>query len=259
MTSNSNNGLITRVWGSSGWTFNHSVTFGYPLNPTEEQKQQYRNYFVSLGNVLPCSYCRVSYSKIISTGETELTDADLNDRESLTKWFYRVHNAVNGKLGVDYAVTYDDVAKRYESFRAKCSNDPHIQGCVSPLDYKAFSFRKLNLLDCPIITLDKVKVFLRMAKQRSLPNEYYSFIELAEYIKGDVSELKKLSSWDHRNRFCQMQIKSMRENAIPSIESKGPYKGTPTLDELKLIMFLCSNLNRTELDECHARCVEIIG
>ena len=38
-----NNGLITKIWGEAGWTFNHAATFGYPLEPTEEQKIKYKN------------------------------------------------------------------------------------------------------------------------------------------------------------------------------------------------------------------------
>lgn len=258
MESNANNGLITRVWGSSGWTFNHAITFGYPVNPTEEQKKDYKDYFFSLGKVLPCSFCRESYTNFITTGDSKLTDDDLKNRESLTKWFYRVHNTVNNKLGVDYCVTYDDVVKRYESFRAQCNKDPHVKGCVSPLDYKAFSFRKLNLLDCPVITLEKANVFIELAKKRGIEEDLFCFIKLAEYLKGDINELKKQESWDYRNKYCQKQIKYMRENGIQSIESSGIYEGTPTIDELRLIMFLCSNLNKYELDQCFDKCVKIL-
>ena len=79
-----NNGLITKIWGQVGWIFNHSVTFGYPIQPTEEQKQQYKQYFISLGHVLPCRYCRESYHNFITSGPTALTDDVLESRESLT-------------------------------------------------------------------------------------------------------------------------------------------------------------------------------
>jgi len=41
----------------------------------------------------------------------------------------------------------------------------------------------------------------------------------------------------------------MRENAIPSIELNGIWSGTPTIDELKLLIFMSSNLNKTELSD----------
>ncbi|BCS83409.1 putative FAD-linked sulfhydryl oxidase [Cotonvirus japonicus] len=244
------NGLITKVWGSAGWTFNHAVTFAYPIYPTAEDKRRYRNYFISLGDVLPCRYCRESYKKFISTGKTALTNEVLKNRDTLTKWFYDIHNAVNNKLEVDYGLTYEDVVDKYESFRAKCGKPTQTaKGCVAPLDYKAFSFKKLYYTDAPIIALDRVDNFIKLARVRGLDDGYFMFLEFASKLNGDFTELKKHSSWQSRNKFCQKQIRFMRENAIPSIEESGFWKGTPTIEELKLLLFLCSNLNRTELNE----------
>lgn len=245
-----NNGLITKIWGGPAWTFNHSITFGYPLEPTEEQKLKYKNYFVSLGDVLPCRFCRDSYQKFITTGITALTDDVLKNRESLTRWFHNIHNAVNDKLEVDYGITYEDLVERYESFRAKCGKSTQtVKGCVAPLDYKAFSFKKLYYVDAPIIPLAIVNSFIQLAHKRGLDEQYFAFIELASELNGDFTKLKKQPCWVDRNKYCQKQIKYMRENAIPAIEEEGPWKGTPTVDELKLFLFLSSNLCRTELEE----------
>ena len=240
-----NNGLITKIWGGPGWIFNHSITFGYPINPTDIDKIKYKNYFMALGDVLPCRYCRESYLKFITTGETALTNEVLENREKLTMWFYRVHNAVNAKLEVDYGVTYENLVDKYESFRARCGKSK--KGCIAPLDYKAFSFKKLYQIDAPIVSLDIVKKFVLLAKKRKLNNSAYAFLPLAEELNGNFNLLKKQSSWPERNAYCQDKIKYMRENAISSIEESGPWKGTPTPDELELLMFLSSNLNKSEL------------
>lgn len=251
---NVNNGLITKVWGGPAWTFLHSVTFGYPIEPSDETKQQYKQFFVSLGDVLPCKYCRESYRKFITEGVTALMLADLSNRETLTHWFYRVHNAVNHKLDVDYGITYLDVVNRFESFRAKCgSHDPTIKGCVSPLDYKAFSFKKLNQKDCQIIPLDLAKKFAVYAKFRGLSDKYFKFIELATELNGDIEQLKTLSSWSKRNAYCQKLITMMREEGIKSTEL-----GLPTISELKLILQLCSNMSITELVECSKKLNSIL-
>lgn len=249
---NINNGLITKIWGSPGWIFNHSVTFGYPIEPTNENKKEYREYFVSVGNVLPCRYCRESYKKFITEGPTVLTDEVFKNRGTLTKWFYDIHEAVNHKLGVDYGMTYEDVIDRYESFRAKCNKNVTniIPGCVTPLDYKAFSYRKLYQMDCPIISLNAAKVFIHLARFRGLSDKYFTFYKLAKKVNGDFAKLKKLSSWKYRNHYCQKQIKHMRECAIVSIETEGKWKGTPTIDELKLLVFLSSNLCKLEIENC---------
>ncbi len=245
-----NNGLITKIWGGPGWIFNHAVTFGYPLEPSDQQKNGYREYFNSLGNVLPCRYCRESYKKFITTGVTALTDEALSNRESLTKWFYRVHQAVNDKLEVDYAFTYEDLVDKYESFRAKCGKPSKTaKGCVAPLDYKAFSFKKLYHIDAPVISLETVIPFIWLAHARNIDNKYFCFLDLAFALDGDFTKLKKQESWSYRNDFCQKKIRYMRENAISSIEEDGLWKGTPTLDELTLILFLSSNLNKSELSD----------
>lgn len=246
-----NNGLITKIWGGPGWIFGHAVTFGYPIEPTDEQKAVYKQYFILLGEVLPCRYCRESYHKFITEGDTALTDEVMKNRETLTKWFYKIHEAVNHKLDIDYGVTYEDVVERYESFRAKCgTNTSTTQGCVMPLDYKAFSYRKLNQLDCPIVPISMIRNFVKLAKIRGLDRRYFSFYYLAEKANGDFSILKKLDCWEYRNKFCQNQIQYMRENAIPSVESDGKWIGTPTIDELKLLLFLSSNMCRKEIMQC---------
>ena len=241
-----NNGLITKIWGGPGWIFNHSVTFGYPLEPTEEQKIKYKNYFISLGDVLPCRYCRESYKKFITNGDTALTDEVLKNRETLTKWFYRVHEAVNAKLEINYGVTYDDLVEKYESFRAKCGKPNKTdKGCIAPLDYKAFSFKKLYNIDAPYVSIEIVKPFVNIARIRGLNNVYFVFLELVDKLNGDLSKLKKQECWQDRNKYCQYQIRYMRENAIDSVENEGIWEGTPTIDELKLLMFLSSNLNKS--------------
>ena len=251
-----NNGLITKIWGEAGWIFGHSVTFGYPISPTDDQKQEYKNYFISLGNVLPCKYCRESYHKFITTGETALTDEVMQSRETLTKWFHNIHETVNKKLEMQYAVSYEDVVDKYESFRAKCGKNISVEkekpkGCVTPLDYKAFSFRKLYHKDCPIVPLSVAKPFIKLAKLRNLEKEYFSFLKLADALGGDFNELKKQDAWEYRNNLCHKQIRYMRENGIDSIEKSGKFRGLPTIEELKLLVLLSSNLNNTELRDAN--------
>lgn len=246
-----NNGLITKIWGGPGWVFTHAITFGYPINPTEEQKKQYRDFFVSLGNVLPCRFCRESYQKFITTGETMLSDEVLENRETLTKWFYRIHEAVNEKLQIDYGVTYEDLANRFESFRARCNmSDPAVKGCITPLDYKAFSYKKLNQIDCPIVPLELAEPFIKLAKIRKVDDKYFVFLRLVYKFNGDFTKLKEQKAWVIRNKFCHRQIRLMRESAIPSLEENGIWKDTPTIEELKLFLLLCSNLNRSEIANC---------
>ncbi|MEM0353978.1 MAG: Erv1/Alr family FAD-linked sulfhydryl oxidase [Thermoplasmata archaeon] len=242
-----NNGLLTKIWGGSGWFFNHAITFGYPKNPTEQQKKEYRDYFLSLGKVLPCKFCRDSYQNIITTGDTMLTDEVLSNRETLTQWFYRVHEAVNKKIGINYGITYQDLINKYESFRARCESETTGTECTMPSKYKAISFRKFYERDCPIVPLKIVWPFVKLAKIRGLDKSYFIFLKVAIKLNGDFDMLKKQKCWKYRNKICFKIIKYMQKNAIPSIEIEGEWRGTPTIPELKLLMFLSSNLNYNEL------------
>jgi ASC-1-like (ASCH) protein len=242
---NLNNGLITKIWGKSGWIFGHSITFGYPIQPTNEQMEQYRCYFNSMGDVLPCKYCRDSYKKFISSGVTELTNNDLKDRNSLTNWFYRVHNAVNDKLGVNYGVTYDEVVDRYESFRAICHDSKKEKGCVVPLDYKAYSYRSAAASDPPLVEYRISKQFIEFAKIKGLDEKYFTFIKFAEYLGGNTETIKNQTAWGMRNSFCQKQIHYMQISGAKSVDDDG----VPTINELILIVHMSSNLCGTTLSD----------
>jgi len=244
-----NNGLITKIWGGAGWTFCHSVAFGYPVHPTDEQKIVYKNHFKSIGDILPCKYCRDSYQKFIMDGDTKLTDAVMQNRDTLTKWFFDIHNAVNNKLGVDYGVTYEDHVMKYESFRAKCGG-ANLNGCVTPLDYKAYSYKRLNQKDCPIVPDELIGPFIKLAKIRGVDDFQFNFYNQYNKLKINIQQCKKLDMWTERNHFCAKQINHMRESAISSTETNGQWQGTPTIDELKLLLHFSTTLNFDEIKGC---------
>ena len=115
------NGLLPQIWGPPTWKALHCITFGYPNNPTKGDKARYKMFFKMIGYVLPCKSCRDSYINFIKNGDTKITSDVLKDRESLARWLYNVHQAVNKKIGINYNVKYEDIIKTYESYRAKCS------------------------------------------------------------------------------------------------------------------------------------------
>jgi hypothetical protein len=145
---NLDNGLMTRLWGPSGWLFLHCVTFGYPykIDPTNpehiEKQNDYYRFFYYLGKVLPCKYCRNSYMDFFTDKSLM---SQLGSRKEITKWLYDVHNLVNDKLGVPSCErpSFEEIEERYQSFRAACKpltdqqrNDIAGKGCVAPADGK---------------------------------------------------------------------------------------------------------------------------
>ena len=63
----SNDGMLTTVWGPAIWHFLHTMSFNYPVHPTQEQKVQYRDFILQLEHVLPCKYCRMNLTKNFKT------------------------------------------------------------------------------------------------------------------------------------------------------------------------------------------------
>jgi len=80
------------IWGPSAWIFLHSITLNYPDNPTNLDKIQYRNFFNSLNNVLPCLICKKNFTK--HTNELPI-EHYLESKKTLSKWLVNIHNKVN--------------------------------------------------------------------------------------------------------------------------------------------------------------------
>ena len=47
--------LGPNIWGPHLWKALHMISIGYPIEPNEEQKQNYRRFFETFYQVIPCS------------------------------------------------------------------------------------------------------------------------------------------------------------------------------------------------------------
>ena len=137
---NSGDGMLTSVWGPSMWHSLHTISFNYPVNPTNEEKDNYFKFFLSLKNILPCKYCRLNYVKNLKA--VPLTMKTMTNRNTLSMWLYKLHEEINRMLGKKSNLTYEDVKLRYEMFRSRCLAKPKKKkklkkkiesGCVQPL------------------------------------------------------------------------------------------------------------------------------
>ena len=136
---NSDNGMMTAIWGPALWHTLHTISFNYPVNPTQDDKTRYYKYFKYLGKVLPCRYCRDNYSKNLKGSGYNISV--FNNRESLSKWVYELHENVNKMLGKKSGLSFEDVRNRYEHFRSRCllkgdetpKKDVKEKGCTQSL------------------------------------------------------------------------------------------------------------------------------
>ena len=114
-------GILTTVWGPGIWLFLHTMSFNYPVEPTEADKQHYRDFVLNLQYVLPCKYCRMNLVKNFK--QLPLTMEKMQSRDSFSRYIYELHELINRMLNKKSNLTYDDVRERYEHFRARCTKD----------------------------------------------------------------------------------------------------------------------------------------
>ena len=83
------------TWGPVIWHALHYITLGYPDQPSNHNKEKYKQFFTLISDVLPCSICADHYSENLL--KMPLDDIVLANKESLIKWLIDVHNVVNEK------------------------------------------------------------------------------------------------------------------------------------------------------------------
>ena len=227
-------GLFTSIWGPALWQSLHNITFNYPYEPTEKHKQDYYNYFISLGNVLPCCVCRGHYNYHINNGETKLTFDNLKNRDTLTLWLYNLHKAVCKRLGFQYDITYDMVCKKHKHYIAKCE---------LTADEKKIAYKNMYDVHACVVSIDKLMCIIDYASKRGFNKE--TFVKNIKYYNSLNRESEE---WFIRNQKCQEQIKYMRINGIGSVELKGEFEGLFTIDELKLLEMTSTNISEKSLN-----------
>jgi hypothetical protein len=150
----SGDGMMVSVWGPSLWHSLHIMSFNYPVNPTKEDKQNYRDYVLSLQNVLPCKFCRQNLKTNFK--QMPLTMDHMKNREAFSRYIYELHELVNKMLKKKSNLSYCDVRERYEHFRSRCTEEKPIifkytklqtkknknkeKGCTEPLYGKKSKF-----------------------------------------------------------------------------------------------------------------------
>jgi hypothetical protein len=138
---NSNDGMLTSVWGPSLWHVLHSMSFNYPVNPSKLERQHYRDFILSLKWTLPCGKCRTNLVNNLKSLPLEIKH--MKSRDAFSRYVYDLHEVVNTMLKKKSGLSYEDIRERYEHFRARCTEsvkeyDKRIKkkietGCLEPL------------------------------------------------------------------------------------------------------------------------------
>jgi len=116
---NSNDGMLTSVWGPGMWHYLHTMSFNYPVEPTQADKTHYRDFVLNLRFVLPCGKCRANLIKNFK--RLPLKMYHMRNRETFSKYVYDLHELINKMLDKKSGLRYSEVRERYEHFRARCA------------------------------------------------------------------------------------------------------------------------------------------
>lgn len=127
---NSGDGMVTKIWGPAMWHYLHTMSFNYPVNPSQEDKKHYKDFIISLQYVLPCKYCRINLTNNFKKKPLQM--CHMASRETFSRYIYELHETVNRMLGKKSHLTYCEVRDRYENFRSRCTEEKP----------KVFTFKK---------------------------------------------------------------------------------------------------------------------
>lgn len=198
-------GIDTRFWGPSGWDLFHRISF----------HSQDKSALKSLGEVLPCKFCRNSTLKFIKKHPFNETP----------QWLYEIHNMVNNKL------------------RTQCLRDPKV---INPGEDPLFEDIKQKYADKKLDEIVGGKFLLSIAvnftntphrreiQKRFLHNLSKSYPKFREYyethspdfnnypewmngfVKGSISEVESYKGKCKRGKTCR----KMRGGKMITIRNK---------------------------------------
>lgn len=115
MNYNSPEGMDSRIWGPNLWNYLHTVSFNYPVNPSEEDKDNYMRFLLNLKYTLPCRECRSNYFKNLR--KSGFSRKVMKNRDVFSRFIFKFHNVVNKKLGKRIHKSFTKVRDFYNSSR----------------------------------------------------------------------------------------------------------------------------------------------
>ena len=164
---NSGDGMITSVWGPPMWHVLHTISFNYPVSPTEEQKKHYYKFYYNLKNILPCKYCRDNLANNFK--KVPLTMDVFESRNTLSMYIYELHETINTMLGKDSGLSYEDVRERYEHFRSRCLNKPSVKGIENGCTESKYGVKSRCILN--IVPKDSRKSSIKIDPRCKVSNK----------------------------------------------------------------------------------------
>lgn len=106
----------SKIWGPHMWFFLHTSAMCYPIRPSEVTKKKFYDFFQNLHLFIPVESMGSYFSKLID--EYPISPY-LDNRESLIRWVWFIHNKINEKLEKPQISLNDFYINYYEAYKPK--------------------------------------------------------------------------------------------------------------------------------------------
>lgn len=108
--------LDPEIWGPQYWFFIHCAAMSYPNYPNAVTKKKFYEFFQNLPLFIPVEEISAKFSRLLDEFPVQ---PYLDNRESLLKWTWYIHNKVNASLEKPI-ISFDEFYKTfYEKFKSK--------------------------------------------------------------------------------------------------------------------------------------------
>ena len=106
--------LEPKVWGPHYWFFLHTIAMSYPIYPNAVTKKKYYEFIQNIPLFIPIDKIASDFSKLLDQYPVQ---PYLDNRESLIRWLWFIHNKINKKLEKPQISLNDFYVKYYEEYK----------------------------------------------------------------------------------------------------------------------------------------------
>ena len=104
------------IWGPHMWFFLHTSAMNYPKHPNAVTKKKFYDFFQNLHLFIPVESMGSDFSKLLN--EYPISPY-LDNRESLVRWVWFIHNKINQKLEKSTITLNDFYVMYYDAYKPK--------------------------------------------------------------------------------------------------------------------------------------------
>lgn len=135
--------LDSSIWGPHMWFFLHTSALNYPIYPNEVTKKKYYDFFQNLHLFIPVESIGSYFSQLLD--EYPISPY-LDNRESLTRWVWFIHNKINEKLEKPTISLNDFYEKYYENYKPKKNKEKDYYKIIKKIIYISLLFFLIFLI-----------------------------------------------------------------------------------------------------------------